>query len=207
MRAHSSNDSDVSCSAFSVTDSAEAKLPHENGAGMDDPVKQEGGNSFQTPLDRRRRIARSILLLSLGSVLLIVFIIGVGDWRRQMRALDQCEWHASNLAARMGPGGALPMNLEPSPAPGRQSPMFQLEWTDRKSTRLLRETNDRYIVAQTVPVPQWLGTEGRAVVFYQAGELSVEWLTLTEFDKAVAARASELRRLAEKRDADNARAP
>ena len=164
---------------------------------MGDSPRIDGGESAGISLDRRARLARSMLILALGSVLLIVFIVVAGDWRRKMRALDQCQWHAKTLASRMGPGGALPLNLEPTAAPGRQSPMFQLEWIDRKSTRLLRETDNRCLIAQTVPVPQWLGTAGRGVVFFEAGAVSAEWLTLAEFDKAAAAQASELLRLSD----------
>ncbi len=135
---------------------------------------------------RRQRIIRSAIRLTAASACLIVFILFLGDLRRQERALNQCHWHASTLTSRLGPGNALPMNLEPIESPQRETGMLRLEWLDRDQVRALRDLNTRRIVAQTVPILQVVGRDGRGVIVFDDGQFEVTWMTLSEFDKAVA---------------------
>ena len=139
---------------------------------------------------RRKRIIRSAIRLTAASAFLIVFILFLGDLRRQERALNQCRWHASTLTSRLGPGNALPMNLEPIESPQREAGMLRLEWLDRDQVRTLRDLNVRRIVAQTASILQVVGRDGRGVIAFDDGQFEVNWMTLSEFDKAVAMQES-----------------
>ena len=139
---------------------------------------------------RRRRIIRSAIRLTAASACLIVFILFLGDVRRQERALSQCRWHVTTLTSRLGPGHALPMNLEPLESPQRDTGMLRLEWLDRDQVRALRDLNTRRIVAQTAPVLQVVGRDGRGVVVFSDGQFAVTWMTLYEFDEAIALQES-----------------
>jgi hypothetical protein len=135
---------------------------------------------------RRKRIIRSAIRLTTASAFLIVFILFLGDLRRQERAMNQCRWHATTLTSRLGPAGTLPMNLEPIESPQRVTGMLRLEWLDRDQARALRDLNTRRIVAQTVPILQVVGRDGRGVIVFDDGQFEVIWMTLSEFDKVVA---------------------
>ncbi len=125
---------------------------------------------------------------------MLVFILAQGDLRRRQRAMEQAKWHAATLAERTGPGGALPLNLEPAAAPRRRSPMFKIEWLDREEARLLRKRAEPYVAAQTVPLLQVLAPDGRAVILFQDGRFDVKWLTLSEFDARFAEQQRRIRR-------------
>ncbi|UCC31725.1 MAG: hypothetical protein JSU86_05485, partial [Phycisphaerales bacterium] len=74
---------------------------------------------------RRLSILRSVIVLAVATIALLVFILAQGDVRRRQRAMEQAQWHANGLAKRVGEAGALPLNLEPEPAPGRRLEMFE----------------------------------------------------------------------------------
>jgi hypothetical protein len=82
------------------------------------------------------------------------------------------------------------MNLEPLESPQRDTGMLRLEWLDRDQVRALRDLNTRRIVAQTAPVLQVVGRDGRGVVVFSDGQFAVTWMTLYEFDEAIALQES-----------------
>jgi hypothetical protein len=146
---------------------------------------------------RRRRFVRSVILLAICTVALLTLILASGDFRRRQRAMEQMQWHASVLTGRIGPGGHLPLNLEPDPAPGRMSGMLRIEWMPRDDARLMRDSGKRCAVAQTGPLLQVLGREGRAVLFFESGNFDAQWMTLEQFNDYFAKQQEELRRLAD----------
>jgi len=142
---------------------------------------------------RRLSILRSVIVLAVATIALFVFILGQGDARRRQRAMEQAQWHANTLSKRVGESGVLPLNLEPEPAPGRQTDM--LESLSRQEARYLRQSDRRVIVAQTTPVLRVFAPAGRAVIFFQHGRFDVEWLTVAQFDELHAQQQDEIRRL------------
>jgi len=150
------------------------------------------------PRDRRRRFVRSVIFLTLCTAALLAIILASGDFRRRQRAVEQMRWHASVLTGRIGPGGLLPLNLEPDPTPERLSGMFNIEWMPRDDARLLRGSGQRCAVAQTGPLLQVLGPEGRAVLFFDNGNFDAQWMTLDRFDDYFAKQQEEIRRLADR---------
>ncbi|MGB2984336.1 MAG: hypothetical protein WBE26_00520 [Phycisphaerae bacterium] len=145
---------------------------------------------------RRTPVSRSVIILVVGTVALFVFILVQGDLRRRQRAMEQAHLHAAALAKRVGEAGALPLNLELLPTPERKAKTYRVEQLSRQDARHLRKSGKRVIVAQTVPLPQVLTPDGRAVIFFEGGKFDVEWLTLPEFDELYAAQQDEIRRLA-----------
>ena len=142
---------------------------------------------------RRLSILRSVVLLIVATIALLVFILAQGDARRRQRAMEQARWHASTLAKRVGEAGALPLNLEPDPAPGRRLGMF--ESLSRQEARSLRRSDMRVIVAQTTPVLRVFAPDGRAAIFFRQGRFDVQWLTVQQFDELFAQQQDEIRRL------------
>ena len=144
------------------------------------------------PPRRRAPVRRSIIFLAVATVALAVFILGLGDWGRRRAALSEARWYANELSNRMGDGLALPLNLEIEVPPELRPKLHRFEWLTREQARRLRAKEGRFIVAQTTEVRQVLGSNGRAVVFFLAGEFQCDWLTLSEFDALYAAQEEEL---------------
>ena len=147
------------------------------------------------PRMRRRSVLRSVFLLLLATVALFVFILVQGDARRRQRAMSQAQWHAANLAQRLGDTKALPLNLEPVRDPARTGEVSRVEWLSRDDALRLRRSDKRVLAAQTVSLPRVLAPDGRAAIFFEGGKFYVKWLTLPEFDRLYAAQQDEIRRL------------
>ena len=126
-------------------------------------------------------------MLCLATAGLVAFILGLGDFRRQRNALAQLRWHATNFERRIGAGGVMPLNFDPDVPPEGQRKMIPLQWLDRASAVKLRGGDRPVMVAQTVPVLQVFGYDGRAVMTFKAGKFSVGWMTLPKFDAVYAA--------------------
>jgi hypothetical protein len=145
------------------------------------------------PARRRRSILRSAAVLAVATIILLVFILALGDIRRRNRAIDQARWHVGVLEERAGGTGVLPLNLEPAASPGRSRSMF--EWLNRDDARHLRASDRRVIAAYTVRPLQLLLRDGRAVVFFAAGRFDVQWVPISQFDELLAAQRDEIHRI------------
>lgn len=154
----------------------------------------EANQAAAGPTPRRAPVRRSIILLAVATVALAVFILALGDWRRRHMALDEARWYASELSNRVGEGLALPLNLEIEVPPELRPTLRKFDWLTREEAHRLRAKDGRFIVAQTGEVRQVLGSNGRAVVFFQGDGFECEWLTLAEFDALYATQEEELRR-------------
>ena len=138
----------------------------------------------------RTPIYRSVIVLTIGTIALFIFILVQGDVRRRQRATEQARSYAATLAKRVGDAGTLPLNLGPDQM------ILQIEWLSRQDAGHLRKSAERGIVAQTKPVLQVLAYDGQAVIFFQNGRFDVEWLALSKFDERHAAQRELIRRLA-----------
>ena len=133
-------------------------------------------------------------MLCLATGGLVAFILGLGDFRRQRNVLAQLRWHANNYERRIGAGGVMPLNFDPDVPPEGQRKMIPLQWLDRASAAKLRGGDRPVMVAQTVPILQVFGYDGRAVMTFKGGKFTVEWMTLPKFDAVYAAQQETLRR-------------
>jgi len=154
------------------------------------------------PNPPRKEVARTAVLLCLATAALVAFILGLGDFRRQRYALAQLRWHANNYERRIGPGGVMPLNFDPDVPPEGQRKMIPLQWLDRASAAKLRGGDRPVMVAQTVPILQVFGYDGRAVMTFKGGKLTVEWLTLPRFEALWAAQKELVDRLAAEKAVD-----
>ncbi len=134
------------------------------------------------PNPPRSDVARKAILLCLATAALVAFILGLGDFRRQRNALSQIRLHANNYERRIGAGGVMPLNFDPDVSPGGQRRMIPLQWLDRAAASKLRGVDRPVMVAQTIPILQVFGYDGRAVLIFEGGKFSVEWLTLSQFE-------------------------
>ncbi len=140
---------------------------------------------------------RSLLLLLVAASALLVFIAGVGDFRRKQNAIAQMLFHCDTYAARMGDTNTLPLNLEPDVAVTRQDTMIRVFWITRKDARVLRGQTGKIIAAYSGPIPRALAANGRAVAYFENGAFDAEWLTLDEFARRREKQKETVRRLAE----------
>ena len=135
-----------------------------------------------------------MLLIATG--VLVAFILGLGDFRRQRNALAQLRWHANNYERRIGAGGVMPLNFDPDVPPEGQRKMIPLQWLDFASATKLRGGDRPVMVAQTVSILQVFGYDGRAVMTFKGGKFTVEWMTLPQFEALRAAQQEIVGRLA-----------
>jgi len=122
-----------------------------------------------------------MLLIATG--VLVAFILGLGDFRRQRFALAQLRWHADNYERRIGVGGVMPLNFDPDIPPEGRQRMIPLESLDRQAAATLRGIDRPILVAQSVPIVQVFGRKGRAVMTFSKGKFAVEWMTLRRFEE------------------------
>ena len=123
-------------------------------------------------------------MLAMATIALVLFILVLGDIRRKGTPLSEAMWYADELSQRLEGTKALPMNLELLDVPPEHRRKLQkFEWLTREQARTLRRTSERLIVAHTKPISRILAPDGRAVVFFHAGQFQAEWLSLSEFDK------------------------
>ncbi len=148
------------------------------------------------PDSPRKDVVRTAVVLCLAAAGLVAFILGLGDYRRQRNSLAQVRWHATNFERRIGEGGALPLNFDADVPPEGRQRMIPLESLDRQAAAKLRGSDRPILVAQTVPILQVFGRNGRAVMTFNNGKFAVDWMTLPRFDTAFAAQQELLRRLA-----------
>lgn len=136
------------------------------------------------PPKNRPSPLRSGILLGLALSGLMVFILALGDARRERYAVEQARWHAVQYQSRVGESGVLPLNLEPAPAPSGAAPMISLVWPDLQTASSLREKKERILVAWTVVVSQTIRRDGRAVIVFDQGRFDARWMTEAEFAAA-----------------------
>ncbi len=139
---------------------------------------------------------RSLLLLLVATSALLVFIVGVGDFRRKQNAIAQMEWHCGTYTSRMGDTGTLPLNFEPDIAVSRRLRMLKVFWLTREDARALRGISDKIIVAYTAPIPRALAANGRAVAYFKDGAFTAAWLEPDAFDKHLKKQQDAIRALA-----------
>jgi hypothetical protein len=159
------------------------------------------------PNPPRKDATRTALLLLIATGVLVAFILGLGDFRRQRFALDQLRWHANNYERRIGAGGVMPLNFDPDVPPEGQRKMIPLQWLDRASAAKLRGGDRTVIVAQTIPILQVFGYDGRAVMTFKGGKLTVEWMTLPRFEALWAAQKELVDRPAAEKAVDTPTGP
>lgn len=152
------------------------------------------GEATAASAKRRKSLLRYAILLAIATGALILFILLLGDLRRQSSALAQMKRYTGILTARLGEKRSLPLNLELDVSPEQASGTPAFEHLSREQAWLLRDRDKRIIVAQTFPVRQRLLFDGRAVVFFEQGRFSFEWFRADDFDKLYAAQVEELRR-------------
>lgn len=81
----------------------------------------------------------------------------------------------------------MPLNFDPDVSPLGQRKMIPLQWLDRASATKLRGIDRPVMVAQTIPILQVFGYDGRAVMTFKGGKFTVEWMTLPQFEAVWAA--------------------
>jgi hypothetical protein len=141
-------------------------------------------------------------MLCVATAALVAFILGLGDFRRQRFALAQLRWHANNYDSRIGADGVMPLNFDPDVPPVGKRKMIPLQWLDRASAGKLRNANRPVIVAQTVPILQVFGYDGRAVMTFKGGKLTVEWMRLPRFKALWTAQQETIGRVASENAVD-----
>ncbi len=148
---------------------------------------------------RRRAVRRQIILLLVGTVILVTFIMVLGDMRRQRWSMEQSRWYAAQLMKRSGEFRVLPLNLfvdVMQDVPDRLKAQARpFSYLTREQARLLSKSSNRLLVAWSKPVHRVLAKDGRAVVLYEEGSFQPVWIHLADFDLFFARQQQELERL------------
>jgi len=135
---------------------------------------------------RRRWVFRTSVILSLTAVLLCSLV----TWRRdEITVANQLQVLAGPVAElqdRVDELGRLPAKT-PELSRGRLA--FYASDADRFYASRVSEP---VIIAATHPVQLLLTEDGRAVIIYRQGKIEVEWMTASEFDKALAGQKVEM---------------
>lgn len=163
---------------------------------MEKPPMVGVPNESAQAVARKVGVARSALTLLAGVVALTVLVLLVRDYQRRSHALDGAREYAAMLTReRIGESGVLPLNFEPTEALQAKADDFKLEWLAHEEAVQLRRSRQPIIVAQTQVRSLWLGRNGRAVILFHEGQLTVEWLSNPVFEQRLAAQQKELKRL------------
>ncbi len=145
----------------------------------------------------RPPVRRSVAVLVVATLALVVFILVLGDIRRKNTPLAQAQWYASQLTDRLGSARALPLNLDVDVSPAHEPKLRRFNRLTPERARTLRQAGRRVVAAYTNPINRVLAPDGRAVVFFEAGSFSAEWLSLAEADVVLAAQQSLIQSLSD----------
>ncbi len=164
-------------------------------------------NQVHTHRDlRRRAVRRQLFLLLVGTVVLVAFIVVLGDMRRQRWAMDQSHWYAAQLMTRSGEFRVLPLNLfvnvvqdVPEELMAQAKPFSYLS---REQARLLSKSSLHLLAAWSQPVHRVLATDGRAVVVYEDSSFRPVWMHLEDFDLLLTRQQEEIERLKNAQDGE-----
>ena len=163
---------------------------------IDSPQQGNSGIESARPSPGPTPILRLVFLLVLATAAFTLFSLGLGDLRRKDVAISQARRYAEQLQATVDEATVLPLNLRIEVLPGMKTRMFAVESLSPQHARLLRGSDQPVIAAWTVPISRRLASDGRAVVFFEAGRFNSRWLTLSQYDELAAAQDSEIRRRA-----------
>jgi hypothetical protein len=144
------------------------------------------------PDQRRRAVHRSLLLRGLAVVVLIVFVLAVGDYRRKHNGIDQAERYAAALRNRIGDSESLPLNLAPDSFEELRPSGVSLDALSREEVQILRDRSDRILIAWSVRLLQVLNRNGRAVIYFDQGRITPQWVSEKEFQVRKAAQRAML---------------
>lgn len=134
---------------------------------------------------RRLSIPHMIILLLIVAVVFIGFNFLLGDYRRKQNAIAQAQMHAQHYTRLAGESGLLPLNLQPKIEDDEITKMFRMEWLNSLQVRKHRNSHSPVIIAQTIELPLFLSSNGRAVILYHEGKYTVQWMTSSEFNQNI----------------------
>ena len=145
--------------------------------------------AVEPPVDastaRRSSLRHRLAVLVIASLLLMLFILLLGDFRRRDNAVKEMARLAEVLRERLGEGARLPLNLElPSRASDRAENQ-RMEFLSRDDARVLRDRPEAVLAAWTALIRRAVLPEGRGVVLFEDGRFHVKWMQADEFDRVL----------------------
>ncbi len=132
-------------------------------------------------MPRRRSPLRVLTRLLAFTIVLLIFIAWVGDWRRRHNVDTLMNTQAAAYSSLTADAGLLPLNLQPSLPFDPASRLIE-GWLSPDEARALRGADEEVMVAWTVPLVRALGSNERAVIYFKGGTFEVRWLSLTQFE-------------------------
>jgi hypothetical protein len=144
-------------------------------------------------LPRRRSPLQTLTRLLVLTIVLLIFIAWVGDWRRRHNVDTLMNTQAIAYSSLTTDAGLLPLNLQPFLPLDPASRLIE-GWLSPDEARALRGVDEEVMVAWTVPLVRALGRNERAVIFFNGGKFDVRWLSPTRFDER---RAQQTARIAD----------
>lgn len=151
-------------------------------------VGSSEGYDYRAANEIRFRLAKLILAI----ILVVVFIIVMGDLRRHNVPMMQAERFAEQLRQQQGETKTLPLNIRFELPPDLKTAFFSFTCLDRSEARVLRDLPGTVIMAYTRHVTRLLLSDGRAVLLFDNGNIEARWLSGREFDEIMEAQAKRL---------------
>lgn len=150
-------------------------------------------SALTSTIPRHRSPLRMLLPLLVFTIVLLVFIAWLGDWRRRHNIDTLMNTQVEAYSALTTEAGLLPLNLQPT-LPLNPSSRLIDGWLSPDDARVLRGAPHEVMVAWTIPLVRALGRNERAVIFFHGGTYDVRWLPLNQFDQLHAEQAARLTR-------------
>lgn len=120
--------------------------------------------------------------LLIFTIVLLLFIAWVGDWRRRHNVDTLMNTQASAYSSLTAEADLLPLNLQPSLSLDPASRLIE-GWLSPDEARILRGVSEEVMVAWTVPLVRALGRNERAIIVFNGGKFAVRWLSLNQFNE------------------------
>lgn len=131
----------------------------------------------------RSALFRRLAWLAAATIALVLFILILGDVRRQNVAMVRAREYADELNKRLGAEKLLPLNLEPADTAAASTGKFRFEWLTRDQAFRLRGAPGPLMVAHTVPISADIVRDGRAVILFDNDQFSVLWVRAARFSE------------------------
>ena len=152
-------------------------------------------SGLNSRMPRNRSPLRTLIPLLIFTLILLIFIAWLGDWRRRHNVQTLMTGQAQAYSSLTTDAGLLPLNLQPALPLDPPSRIINA-WLGPDEARMLRGADHEVMVAWTVPLVRALGRNERAVIFFRQGRFEVRWLHLREFDALFAKQIAQIKQLA-----------
>ena len=137
-----------------------------------------------------RRFFRSSALMLVGAALLCVFVTLNRDKKVERLFLLSASERAEQLRAHYGEMHVLPVELPRTEAKARRAPLEK--YADANTRFYAARADEPVLIGYTPMAPMMASYNGRAVILFDRGEITVRWVTEGMFKRMLRAQESRV---------------